>query len=240
MLTADYEVLGVRARDLVLDIGCGAGRHSFEALRRGAHTVSADLDDAVLKDVRDMAGAMVAAAEAPPGTTHHCAAADATQLPFGDATFDRAIASEVLEHVPEDTAAMKEIARVVKPGGIVVVTVPRRWPERICWSLSSAYTASAGGHVRIYSGAELRAKLGRSGLTVFAAHHAHALHTPYWWLKCLVGVDDDDALLPRLYHAFLVWQITHRSRIIEWAERVLNPLLGKSLAVYARKPVVHA
>ena len=73
-----------------------------------------------------------------------------TALPVPDASVDRVMASEVLEHIPDDVTAMAEIARVLKPGGRVAVTVPRYGPERICWALSDEYHANEGGHVRIY------------------------------------------------------------------------------------------
>jgi hypothetical protein len=66
-------------------------------------------------------------------------------------------------------------------------------------------------------------------------HHAHALHTGYWWLKCAVGVRDDRHPLVRAYHRVLVWDITARTPFTRVPERLLNPVLGKSLVVYCRK-----
>ena len=88
---------------------------------------------------------------------------DATRLPFADGTFDRVIASEVLEHIPDDGAAFAELARVLRPGGTLAVTVPAWLPERICWALSEEYHAPfvEGGHVRIYTERELRAAAAR-------------------------------------------------------------------------------
>ena len=100
------------------------------------------------------------------------------------------IASEVLEHIPDDVAAFAEIARVLRPGGRVAVTVPRWRPERICWALSDAYHANEGGHIRIYRADVLRTRLAAAGSSRASSHHAHALHAPYWWLKCAVGVDN--------------------------------------------------
>jgi hypothetical protein len=131
---------------------------------------------------------------------------------------------------------MAEIARVLKPGGLVAVTVPAWLPERVCWRLSDAYHGKPGGHVRIYTRAELAAKLRHAGLAVGGHHHAHGLHSPYWWLKCAVGVDDDGHPLVRAYHRLLVWDIMKRPAATVTAERLLNPVLGKSLVVYARKP----
>jgi SAM-dependent methyltransferase len=159
-------------------------------------------------------------------------------LPFADNSFDFVIASEILEHVPADTAAMSEIARVLKPGGTAITTVPRFWPETICWVLSRTYTTSAGGHVRIYRSPELISRLEGAGLSFQDAHHAHAFHSPYWWVKCAVGVDRDDAWPAKSYKRLLEWQIVNRPPLLDGLERVLDPLLGKSLAVYSTKPSV--
>jgi SAM-dependent methyltransferase len=160
---------------------------------------------------------------------------DATAMPFPGGSFDCVIAAEVLEHIPGDQQAMNEIARVLAPGGIAAVTVPAWLPERICWALSGDYHNVPGGHVRIYTRTELEAKLTRAGLAVGPHHHAHGLHSPYWWLKCAVGVHDDDHPLARAYHRLLVWDIMQRPAATRLAERALNPLIGKSLVVYARK-----
>ncbi len=135
---------------------------------------------------------------------------------------------------------MNELARVLRPGGVAAVTVPAWLPERICWRLSDAYHSVPGGHVRIFTRGELEAKLARAGLTVGGHHHAHALHSPYWWLKCAVGVHDDDHPLARAYHRLLVWEITKKPAIMRLADRALNPLIGKSVVVYAAKPTAVA
>ena len=228
MLTLDFERLGVQEGELVLDLGCGAGRHTFEAQQRGAHVVAVDLDDAVLKDVKEMMRGLDAEGA--------CVVGDALRLPFADDSFDRIIASEVLEHIPEDSAAMAEIDRVLKPGGTVSVTVPRCWPESVCWLLSKEYHSNLGGHVRIYRRGQLSERLRRAGLRRYGSHHAHALHAPYWWLKCLVGVRRDEALLPSAYHRFLVWDIEKGKPWVRRLERALDPVMGKSLVFYLEKP----
>jgi len=238
MITIDFRYFPVGPGDRVLDVGCGGGRHTFEAYRRGADVTALDTDGAQLADVEAMAEAMRQAGEAGPGAQGGSVTtvrADATALPFPDGSFDRVVAAEVLEHLPNDAGALTEIARVVRPGGTVAVTVPSYGPEKLCWMLSDAYHANEGGHVRIYRRAELVQLLRTSGLQVLGMHHAHALHAPYWWLKCLVGVDRDPAAV-RAYHRMLVWDMTAAPRLTRTAERLLDPVLGKSLVLYARKP----
>lgn len=232
MLTVDYTRLGLSGGETLLDLGCGAGRHTFEALRRGAQTLAIDLDDAALKDVRALGSAMISERETPSSVTIDCVCADALRLPCPDGTFDRIVASEMLEHIVYDREAIGEIARVLRPEGTVAVTVPRRWPEQFCWALSREYHSDAGGHVRIYRAIDLVDRFEAAGLFVYERHHAHAFHSPYWWLKCIVGPSNNDALPVRFYRRALEWQIRTRLRLVDVAERALNPLMGKSLVLY--------
>ena len=236
MLTVDFGRLPVGPGCRVLDLGCGAGRHAFEAVRRGARVVALDTDRAELASVAAMVAAMREAGEVPDGADAVCEAGDATAMPFADGSFDVVIAAEVLEHIPADQAALREISRVLAPGGTAAVTVPAWLPERVCWRLSDDYHNVPGGHVRIFTRRELETKLGVAGLEVGGHHHAHALHSPYWWLKCAVGVHDDDHPLARAYHRLLVWDIMSAPKVTRLADRALNPVLGKSLVVYATRP----
>lgn len=236
MLTVDFDRFPVGPGDRVLDMGCGGGRHAFALYRRGADVTAFDMDAAELKDVSAMFAAMQEAGEVPLGAKARAVRGTAYSLPFEDESFDRIIAAEVLEHLPQDERAMAELFRVLKPGGLIAVTVPRWGPELVCWALSSRYHEVEGGHVRIYRGDELRRRLAATGLDPLGAHHTHALHAPYWWLKCAVGVDDGDHPLVKAYHRLLVWDMMSRPRLTQIAERLLNPVVGKSLVVYLRKP----
>lgn len=238
MLTVRYEQLGVRSGDRVLDLGSGAGRHAFEAMRRGAVVTALDADPGEVKDVSWMMKGLTAddPAVAESGGLGEAVVGDALALPFSEGTFDRVIAAEVLEHIPDDRGAMAELVRVLRPGGTIAVTVPRWWPELVTWAISDEYHAKPGGHVRIYRRSALEDRLRRAGLEPYASHHAHALHSPYWWLRATVGVDRDDHPLVRAYHRLLVWDITAHTAATRVPEAVLNPVLGKSVIVYLRKP----
>ena len=237
MLTVDFDRLGIGQGTKVIDVGCGAGRHSFEAYRRGADVVAFDQNAAELDDVHTMLRAMADSGEAPPSAHAETAVGDARALPYPDRTFDCVIASEILEHVPADDAVIGELIRVLKVGGSLAVTVPRWLPERMCWLLSDDYHANEGGHIRIYRAHQLRGKIAGRGMIFTHTHHSHALHAPFWWLKCMVGVDNSDHPAVVAYHKMLVWDMMRRPVLTRLAESTLNPVIGKSVALYFEKPV---
>ena len=237
MLTAKYDQLGLESGDKILDLGCGFGRHAFEAARRGAEVIALDAGRDEVEGVKNMFAAMVAAGELDADVLHAVAVqGDALHLPFPDATFDRVICSEVLEHIPDDLAAMRELTRVLRAGGTMAITVPRFGPELINWALSDEYHNVPGGHIRIYRRRVLTERLRSVGMLDTGHHYAHGLHSPYWWLKCLVGTTNNDHRLVKLYHRLLVWDIMKAPWPTRFAERLLGPMIGKSIVVYLVKP----
>jgi SAM-dependent methyltransferase len=240
VLTVDYGRLRLQAGERLLDIGCGFGRHTYEAVKRGASVVACDLGVSALEGVRSIVGAMALDDEIPDGVAFVAVNGDATALPFPDNSFERVIASEVVEHITDDVRAFSELARVLRPGGMLAVTVPAWFSERLCWALSDEYPAprSPGGHVRIYSRASLRERLYHAALEPTAAHHAHALHSPYWWLRCAVGPHRpiETNRVVDAYHRLLCWEIEKQPGSLRLFGRLLDPLIGKSLVMYACKP----
>jgi len=117
MLTVDFERFDLQPGHRLLDLGCGGGRHAFEALRHGATVVALDYAFEELRAVLGVMGAMSEAREVAPEVTGAVVNGDALALPFPDGAFDRIIASEVLEHIWADELAIAELVRVLRPGG---------------------------------------------------------------------------------------------------------------------------
>jgi SAM-dependent methyltransferase len=237
VLTVNFEKMRLDAGGRLLDIGCGAGRHAFEAMAHAQRVVAVDADNASLASVRGLMGALAAEGKVQRGGSGSVVNADALRLPFLDASFDRVVAAEVLEHVPADRKAIAEIHRVLRPGGLLAVTVPRFGPELVNWALSDTYHSVKGGHVRIYLRSTLIGRLAEVGFEPVALHHAHSLHSPYWWLRCFVGPNRESHPLVRAYHRFLVWDIVDRPAITRTLGRLLDPFIGKSLVVYLEKTI---
>jgi SAM-dependent methyltransferase len=232
MLTVDFNLLNLAPGDWVLDAGCGLGRHACEAYRKDGISVIAldwNWDDLCrtgltmyLMDEKREGGWYVVRG-------------DVGRLPFKANVFDAVICSEVLEHIPDGKSAVGELVRVLKPGKNLVVSVPRYWPERLCWALSDDYHNEPGGHIKIYRKKELRYLLENKGTTCWDIRYRHGLHSPYWWLKCLVGHRRENSKAVNLYKKFLEWDIMTHPPMIRCMEKILNPLIAKSIVFYLRK-----
>ena len=236
MLTVDFSWFSMAEGNTFLDVGCGEGRHSLAAyLNPGVDVVGVDLS---LKDLRTAHSRITDMETFDPEGTVTFMQGDATKLPFPDASFDRVICSEVLEHIPNYLSVIEELVRVLKPGGRLCVSVPRAWPEQICWWLSSDYHNTPGGHIRIFNRRYLRREITRYGVQCYHEHGAHALHVPYWWLRCLLWTKGESHPLVSAYHRLLVWDLLKRPALTVWFDKLCNPWLGKSVVMYFNKPSV--
>jgi SAM-dependent methyltransferase len=231
LLTVDLQRLDVRAGHRLLDAGCGEGRHCFGAVERGARVVGVDLDR---DSLRAAAGGLRRRA-AELGSLGAMLQGDAFHLPFADASFDRAICAEVMEHVHDYQGAGRELARVLRPGGRLAVTIPTATSEHLYLRLGDHYFESPGGHIRIFRPRALAEGLAAAGLATEGVGFAHGIHTPYWALRSVVGLPRaDDYGLVRLYRWLLIRATA--SRFMERLERhVLNFVCPKSVILYTRK-----
>jgi SAM-dependent methyltransferase len=235
MITIDFRRLEIMPGDRILDMGCGEGRHMVKACQMDRTVcLGADFVYDNLKTTRDKL-IFHQALDDLSCDRFDLSCMDVTHLPFRDQSFDAVLCSEVLEHIPDDDTAISELVRILKSGRILVVSVPRFFPEKICWTLSDAYTEADMGHVRIYRKKTLIKKMTCHPMIYLGSHFAHSIHTPYWWLKCLTGPDRTDIRLVNLYHRLLVWDMMKQPAVTRFLDRLLNPVLGKSLVVYFRK-----
>ena len=221
----------VRDGHRMLDAGCGGGRHTFRALAEKCDVWATDMGRKEVEDVklgvwerRDQGY-----------VKGRCLAfqGDLFKLPFPDGFFDRVLIAEVMEHFYEDEKALTELVRVLKPGGKLAVTVPTCFTERIYRRLSPLYFNTPGGHVRIYHPFELAQKILKQGLKIYNISFAHAIHTPYWILRCIFGLHDQDARIPKAYH----WVLLRASisPFMSKVEKVLDYFFPKSIVLYAVK-----
>jgi SAM-dependent methyltransferase len=234
MLTIDLDLLKINGRERILDAGCGLGRHIWQVCKCNAGTsIAFDMDGTSLQSARfvlhqmDQKGEIIG--------NYHLVSGSVTSLPFDDETFDKVICSEVLEHVPDDHGAIRELTRVLKRDGILAVSVPSHFAESVCWRISDDYHNTPGGHIRIYKHEEILDLLKTQKLDIFLINYKHALHSIYWWLRGLFGLKNEKAVIPALYYKFLVWDIYSHHKYMGWLEEILNHFFPKSTVIYSRK-----
>lgn len=234
MVTVGLDLLGLRDGDWLLDAGCGNGRHSWVASKRNHSTIIAfDTDWESLEKNKYTLALLRQKGEV--NSNSHLLQADITSLPFKDGAFNRIICSEVLEHIPQDRQAVRELIRVLDSDGAMGVSVPHYLAESICWMLSKDYYGFPGGHIRKYKSRQIAALLRSSGLNIYAIRRNHALHSFYWILRCLFGIKRENALVPSLYNKFLMLDIDNSHRARRWLEGFFNLIIPKSIIIYTRK-----
>lgn len=154
VLRAELDRLPLPPGGLVLDAGCGSGRTMEELARYGTvEGVDASPDAVEAARARGRARAQLGRLEA---------------LPFPDGTFDLITCLDVLEHLPDDRAALAELRRVSRPDGWLVVTVPA-YPR--LWSAHDL----ANQHYRRYRRRELRAAVADAGWKLERDTHFNGL-----------------------------------------------------------------
>ena len=234
MLTIDYDILGIKDGEKILDVGCGEGRHTTKACEQASCTVYAlDIDKTSVAKTKYLLYLMET--EGKSRGRFVPLLGDATRLPFKDAYFDRVICSEVLEHLLDDRKAVGELKRVLKDDGRLAISVPTYLSETVYWKLSRDYAHQPGGHVRKYKADEITALLEEYDFCIYSRRRKHGLHFFYWLLRCLFGINNEKAMIPSLYYRFLVWDIQTKSKPIRLLERMLNPIVAKSIVLYAHK-----
>ena len=179
----------------ILDVGCGTGT-MLTYLGTLGKAEGVDIDAEAVGYCRERGLENVRIGEA-------------AELPFEDGSFDLVTALDVVEHLDDDAAAFREMRRVLRPGGLLLVTVPA---HRFLWGDQDEVNL----HRRRYSSAELRDRLASSGFDVLRLSYMNAfLFAPIAAIR----------MLRRLEHRVRP-RIPHQSDFRYPAPRPVNFVLG--------------
>lgn len=216
-----FRLLETRARlpspARVLDLGCGTGGFLVELGRLGPAT-GVDFAPRALELCRSRG-------------LRRLARADGQRLPFADASFDLVTALDVIEHLDDDRAALREIVRVLRPGGFAVLNVPA---FRFLWSAKD----ELNHHRRRYRLPELRDRAREAGLRVVRISYAFGfLFPPLLCVRLLqrlrggaVDLDRELRIRPAVNRALLGLAALERW----WIVRARLPLGTSVLCLAAR------
>ena len=233
MLTFNLTKYSLNESGTMLDVGCGEGRHIFGIMQNYPEMkcIGLDMDDDSLLKAEEgyefFESISNAGAEFLKGSAY--------SLPFQNNSLDLVVCSEVLEHLHHYNDAVKEIHRVLKPGGKFYASVPASWPEKICWALSKDYQNQPGGHLRIFNQSKLISEISEVGFTFLSSDRFHSIHAPYWWIRCFFWNTQDSNIIVKLYKKILERHILKKPFLLDFIDKILNPFMGKSFSMYFEK-----
>lgn len=230
MLTFDFNRVNINPEGTMLDLGCGEGRHIFGVMEKFPDLKCIGLDPHI--ESLDKAFEGLKFLESISNTKTNFLSGSAYSLPFSDDSFDLVVCSEVLEHLHDYKDAIKEINRVLKPGGQFLASVPAEFPEKICWLLSEAYQNQPGGHLRIFKKNELIKEVAQHNFSFESSQRFHSIHSAYWWLRCLFWKSQESNIIIKGYKKILERHILKKPFFLDLIDRIFNPILGKSIAFY--------
>ena len=230
MLTFDFNRININPEGTMLDLGCGEGRHIFGVMEKFPDLKCIGLDPHI--ESLDKAFEGLKFLESISNTKTSFLSGSAYSLPFCDDSFDLVVCSEVLEHLHDYKYAIKEINRVLKPGGQFLASVPAEFPEKICWLLSEAYQNQPGGHLRIFKKNELIKEIVEHNFSFESSQRFHSIHSAYWWLRCLFWKSQESNIIIKGYKKILERHILKKPFFLDSIDKFFNPILGKSIAFY--------
>jgi len=230
MLTFDFNRININPEGTMLDLGCGEGRHIFGVMEKFPDLKCIGLDPHI--ESLDKAFEGLKFLESISNTKTSFLSGSAYSLPFCDDSFDLVVCSEVLEHLHDYKDAIKEINRVLKPGGQFLASVPAEFPEKICWLLSEAYQNQPGGHLRIFKKNELIKEVAEHNFSFESSQRFHSIHSAYWWLRCLFWKSQESNIIIKGYKKILERHILKKPFFLDLIDKIFNPILGKSIAFY--------
>jgi len=230
MLTIDFNRININPEGTMLDLGCGEGRHIFGLMEKFPDLKCIGLDPHIESLEKAFEGLKFL--ESISNSKTNFLSGSAYSLPFSDDSFDLVVCSEVLEHLHDYKDAIKEINRVLKPGGQFLASVPAEFPEKICWLLSEAYQNQPGGHLRIFKKNKLIKEVAEHNFSFESSQRFHSIHSAYWWLRCLFWKSQESNIIIKGYKKILERHILKKPFFLDLIDKIFNPILGKSIAFY--------
>ena len=231
METFNFNLLNLKKIKKVIDVGCGNGRHlkslgfkltdsEIIGIDQSAPEITKlnkEFDESVCKN----------------GNAYKFITGDIREMDVPDNSQDLVVCAEVLEHVPNFEAVLEECYRILKPGSVMLISVPSYFPESLCWKYSKKYMQTPGGHIRIFKKNFLKERFKALNLKLFKHHREHALHSIYWIIRARNNMEENNFL--KSFHNLLVRQMFGQAKFSFALEKLLNPFFGKSECFYLRK-----
>ncbi|WP_325434858.1 class I SAM-dependent methyltransferase [Pseudomonas nitroreducens] len=219
----------VTADDVVLDIGCGEGQFARFCADQGAEIILADIQEEKIERARQrVEGGRAKAITA--------LVTDADPLPLEDGRASKIIAMEVLEHVDDPQAFVRELVRVGKPGAQYLISVPGTYSEEIQKSLAPESYFEKPNHIRIFSPEEFEQLLVENGLEIEGKANYGFYWSIWWFFFWTCNQDLSPPWHPLLKSWENTWALLLASPQGEKVKRVLDDHMPKSQAIIARKP----
>lgn len=217
----------------VIDVGCGDGALIHFCARQGAEVIFIDRNAGALARTR-------AKIEASPARAFRAIESDCDPIPLDDDSGDLVICTEVLEHVPDPRAFLRELIRVTRPGGQLLVTVPDSRSEQLVAATAPPQYFQEPNHIRVFEAGEFRRLVEEAGLEIESHRFVGCFESMYWplaWLTCEPdsGLPLDNAH-PIPDHWTRLWQEVQRHPQGHKIRNALNQLLPKAQSIVARKP----
>ena len=231
METFKFNSLNLKKIKKVIDVGCGNGRHlkSLGFKLTKAEIIGIDQSEEEIKKLKEE----LEFSSCKNNNSYKFINGDVRKMDVLDSSQDLVICSEVLEHVPNFEDVLEECYRILKPGAVMLISVPSYFPESLCWKFSKKYKQTPGGHIRIFKKNFLKERFTALNLKLFKYHREHALHSIYWILRARNNMEESNFL--KSFHGLLVKQMFGQAKLSLALEKFLNPFFGKSECFYLRK-----
>ena len=216
--------------DVVLDAGCGDTPFLYFCARQGAEVIFADIDP-------QSVSAMLKRLEGSPARAVKGLVSDACSLPLSDASVSKIIAMEIMEHVDDADALMKELVRVGKPGAQYLITVPDPVAETLQKKLARPNYFEKPHHIRVIGREEFERHVVNAGLVVEQRKYI-GFHWSMWWI--FFWACQQEPFPP--WHPLLeswtqTWKLLLETPDGPKVKRVLDDFMPKSQVIIARKPI---